>query len=201
MTHFKHNTTKRLLANQRQMTSLIDKEIISEGADFTFYKADWVPLYYDTGYAVTSDCGQITAYRAATLTGKLLWLVFHPKKSHGYHALDSDPHEAIERAKNVWAHRNHVRQNWADVEEAARDLIMGRQKFEIRMEDAEASPLCVLGIEGFLRSIGVPNVRRMPGRLAAMLMKLEPQMGFVIYEALQRHRSNAPAGALSVPAQ
>jgi hypothetical protein len=42
------------------------------------------------------------------------------------------------------------------------------------------------------------NVRRMPGRLAAMLMKVEPQMGFVIYEALQRHRSASPQGAMSV---
>ena len=149
MTQSKHNAAKQLLANQRQMTSLIEKEILSQGADFVYYKTDWVPLYYDTGYCVTSDCGTIKAFRAATLTGKLLWLVFHPKKAHGYHALDTDPVAAIDRAQTVWSRRTYVRQNWAEVESTAHDLVTGRKKFEIRMEDAEASPLCILGIEGF----------------------------------------------------
>lgn len=201
MTQAKHNAAMKLLADQRQMTSLIEKEIIAQGADFIFYKKDWVPLYYDTNYTVTSDCGMITAYRAATLSGKLLWLVFHPNKTHGYHALDDDPIAAIERAESAWARRAHVRQNWPEVEAAVCDLILGRQKFKIRMEDAEASPLCVLGIEGFMSSIGMANVRQMPGRLAAMLMKVEPQMGFVIYEALQRHRKSMPQTGLPVPAE
>jgi hypothetical protein len=183
------------------MTSLIDKEIISEGADFEFYKTDWVPLYYDTGYAVTSDCGKITAYRAATLRGQLLWLVFSDGKARGYHALDDDPVAAIERAKAVWTRRSMVRKNWRDVEDAARDLITGRQKFDVRMEDAEASPLCVLGIEGFLRNIGMARVRKLPGPIAAILMKVEPQMGFVIFEALQRHRKTATQGPATVPAE
>ena len=201
MIHSKHNAARYLLASQRQMTSLTDKEILSQGVDFVFYKTDWVPLYYDTGYVVTSDCGMIKACRAATLTGQLLWLVFHPKKAHGYHALEQDPVAAIERAQAVWARRAQVRTNWAEVEQSARDLIMGRQKFDIRMEDAEASPLCILGIQGFLRGIGMANVRRMPGRLAAMLMKVEPQMGFVIYEALQRHRAAVPHKAMPIPAR
>lgn len=187
MTDFKHQAAKRLLAKQRQMTSLIDKEIISSGGAFVFDKTDWVPLYYDTGYAVRSDCGDIIAYRAATLSGQLLWLVFTTGKKRGYHAIADDPVQAMADAKAVWARRAMVRANWEDVTRTAGELRAFRARFDIRIEDAEASPLCSLGIEGFMRAIGMGHVRRMPGWLAGWLMKLEPQMGFVIYEAMQRH--------------
>ena len=201
MTNSKHTAAKRILANQRQMTSLIEREIISAGEDFVFDRTDWVPLYYDKGYVVTSECGTARAYRAVTTKGQLLWLVFHPNKTRGYHAIESDPVEAIQAAKDAWARRRYVRQNWAEVKSAANDLMLGRQKFEITLEDAEASPLCTLGIQGFLKGIGLPRVRRMSGRLAAMLMKVEPQMGFVIYEAMQRQRITAKVSGTLVPAR
>ena len=196
MSRSKHRAAKHLLASQRQMTSLIDKEIISSGSEFAYYRKDWVPLYYDTGYAVTSDCGKLIAYRAATLRGQLLWLVFHPNKKHGFHAIADDPLLAMDHAQAAWARRAHVRKNWSEVEDAARDLIIGRQNFTVSLEVADASPLCALGIEGFMRSIGMARVRHMPGRLAALLMRLEPQIGFVIYEALQRHRKATDHGFL-----
>ncbi|MEP5152688.1 hypothetical protein [Planktotalea sp.] len=201
MTHFKHQVAKHLLAQQRQMTSLIDKEIISSGGTFEFDKTDWVPLYYDTGYAVRSECGAAMAYRAVTMDAQLLWLVFTPSKRRGYHATAHDPVQAIADAKAAWARRSMVRQNWQMVEQTARDLRRFQQRFDVRIEDAQTSPLCSLGIEGFLRSIGMGRVERISGWLAGWLMKVEPQMGFVIFEAMQRHGAKAPSISGAVPAE
>ncbi len=187
MTKISHTAARLQLAKQRQMTSLIDQEILSNSTDMKFTKADWVPLYFDLGNKVTSDDGQMAAYRAVTLKGELLWMVFTPTKECGYHASCSDPFEAMERAKASWANRRAVRLEWDLVERTARDLLTARQRFDVRIEDLEASPLCTLGIEGFRAAIGMKRVTRIPGWLAALLMKVEPQMGFVIHAAMQRH--------------
>lgn len=189
MTQITHTAARLTLAKQRQMTSLIDQEIASHGTDMTFSKADWVPLYFDRGNAVTSDDGLLTAYRAVTLKGALLWLVFTPGKVRGYHASCDDPFEAMERAEHSWAQRRAVRKDWDTVESTARDLLVGRQRFDVRIEDLKASPLCALGIEGFRSAIGLGRVTRIPGWVAALLMKIEPQMGFVIHAAQHRHEA------------
>jgi len=72
MTKITHTAARLQLAKQRQMTSLIDQEILSHSTDMVFTKADWVPLYFDRGNKVTSDNGQMAAYRAMTLKGELL---------------------------------------------------------------------------------------------------------------------------------
>ena len=187
MTKLSHAAARLLLAQTRRMTSLMEIEIASAGPDMVFTKADWVPLYFDRGNGVTSDCGQITAYRAMTLKGHFLWMVFARDKSRGYHASTQDPHDAIDMARQSWAQRRAVRQEWDLVERTARDLIRGRQRFDVRIEDLHASPLCHLGGEGFRRAIGCGRVSRMPGWLAALAMKIEPQMGFVLHAAIQRH--------------
>lgn len=187
MTKLSHTTARLTLAKQRQMTSLIEKEIIAQSTDMVFEKSDWVPLYFDRGNKVTSDCGQIAAFRAVSMKGQLLWLVFTSGKTKGYHAACTDPFEAMDEARQTLAHRRAVRQGWADVEQTARDLIAGRQRFDVRIEDVYAAPLCTLGIEGFRSAIGMGRITRISGRMAALLMKIEPQMGFVINAALQRH--------------
>jgi hypothetical protein len=176
-----------MLAKQRQLTSLIDMEIIAESTDMVFQKTDWVPLYMDRGYSVVSDCGRMRAFRSITMKGQLLWLVFTPGKTRGYHATAVDPLDAMEQAQESWAKRREVRQNWDQVERTASDLIWGRQRFDITIEDLDACPLCTLGIEGFRNAIGMRRVTRMSGRAAALLMKLEPQMGFVISASMERH--------------
>lgn len=189
MSKHTHATARLMLAKQRQMTSLMDKEFLAESPDMVFYSTNWVPLYYDRGNRVTSDCGQICAFRAITLKGQFLWLVFTKDKVHGFHAVGNDPFAAMVQAQQAWAHRGFVRQEWDAVERAARDLITGRQRFDVRVEDLYASPLCHLGIDSFRRACGLGRVTRIPGRLAALLMKIEPQMGFVIHAAMQRHIS------------
>ena len=186
MTKLSHAAARLQLAQQRKSTSLIDQEIASAGPDMVFTKADWVPLYFDRGNDVSGDRGRIVAFRALTLKGQFLWMVFAQDKARGYHASTDDPFEAIEMAKASWAHRRAVRQEWHVIEATARDLIWGRQSFDVRREDLHASPLCSLGAEGFLAAIGAGRAQRLPGRLAALLMKIEPQMGFVLYEAMQR---------------
>lgn len=195
MTKISHTAARLMLAQQRPMTSLMEKEILAEGSDMVFDKADWVPLYMDRGHCITSDCGKMKAYRSITLKGQLLWMVFTPGKIKGYHALANDPFEAMEQAQDSWANRRAVRQDWNEVKRTARDLIWGRQRFDVRLEDLEACPLCTLGIEGFRSAVGLGRVRRIPGRLAALLMMIEPQMGFVIHAAMQRQ-----AGVQSAPA-
>lgn len=183
------------LAKERQMMSLIEKEVLAGAGSFLFDNSNWVKLWYDPGYAVTSDCGGATAYRAITVDGDLLWFVFAKGKKLGFHATQSDPVAAIEEAKATWAHRKAVRSRWDEVEEVARDLWRGTQKFDVRIEDAHASPLCTRGVEGFMGSVGLGGLTRISGRTAVMMMKIEPQVGFVIFEAWQRHLASSPDAA------
>ncbi len=195
MTQTAHTTARTFLANQRPMTSLMDKDLAAISPDMVFDKSDWVPLYFDRGNAVTSDCGTITAYRAVTLKGESLWMVFTPAKARGYHADCTDPFEAIERAQHAWAHRRAVRQQWATVEATASDLIWGRQRFNVTVADLETSPLCTMGCAGFRNAIGLGRVTKIPGWMAALLMKVEPQLGFVIHAAMERNRATRTADA------
>lgn len=195
MTRLSQAHARLTLAMQRPMTSLLEREFAAESADIVFYDADWVPLYFDRRHKVGSDCGRIWAYRALTLKGQFLWLVFAMDKARGYHALTRDPIDAIDMANAAWAHRRAVRQDWHHVERTARDLLMGRVRFDVRIEDLYASPLCHLGGESFRRAIGMGRLNRMPGWLAALAMKIEPQMGFVIHAAMQRHAGNSAANA------
>ncbi len=179
------------LAGQRQMMSLLEKEILAQAENFVFDKTDWVKLWYDPDYVVRSECGRKRAYRAITLGGDLLWYVFSDGKSRGYHALCDDPVEAMELAEAVWLQRKQIKSQWRDVERIAKDLRRGQTSFDVTLEDAHRSPLCTLGIEGFMASMGMASVQKLSGRFAAFLMTFEPQLGFVIFEAWKRHQANA----------
>ena len=174
------------LAHERQMMSLIDRDIVSLGGDFLFHRSDWVSLYYDTGYMVTSDDRSQYAYRAITTRGELLWLVFSTGKSRGYHSEERCPFAAFEDAQRALAHRRFVKSRWNDVNRVASALRRGSLRFDVLIEDAHASPLCAMGTRHFLRSIGIPNVQRMSGFKLAWIMLIEPQLGFVIHEAALR---------------
>ena len=49
----------------------------------------------------------------------------------------------------------------------------------------------------FMARMGMPNVQKISGRSAALLMKIDPQLGFVIREAHRRHarEERAASGA------
>ncbi|MGR3467232.1 MAG: hypothetical protein ACU0CI_05080 [Shimia sp.] len=196
-----HAAARLLLARQRSMTSLMEQEIAAETSDMEFYAADYVPLYFDLASRVESDCAQMVAYRSATLRGQLLWMVFTQGKAKAYHASCTDPFEAFDRAARALARRKALKAQWHEVEALARDLLRGRQRFDVRVEDLHASPLCALGVEGFRAAFGLSRVTWIPGWLAALLMKIEPQVGFVLHAAAQRHaRKDAAAEALPLTA-
>lgn len=200
-----HGQLKSRLTKCRQMMSLIDQEIAAASDDIEHVSENWVPMWVDTGNTVSSDCGQLRAIRAIGFDGTLMWFIKHPDKSHGYHSVEDCPFAAFDDARSAWRRRAEVRSEWDLVEEIARDLLAGRKKFAVTRADAHASPLCSAGIDGFMARMGMPNVQTISGRSAALLMKIDPQLGFVIREAHRRHareqRAAAkPASVQSIPA-
>ena len=62
---------------------------------------------------------------------------------------------------------------------------------DMRIEDAFASPLCTMGVAAFMRRMRISQVKEISGRLAAILMWIDPQVGFVIYQADLREKQSA----------
>ena len=185
-------TLFKALAADRQMTSLIDKELIASGDAFTYLRSDWVSLYYDQAHFVTSDDGSQTAYRAVTTSGEMLWLVFSTGKTRGYHAESACPFDAFHEARDALDRRRAVRKNWGEIKQLGQDLRLRRIKMEVRIEDATASPLCAMGTRHFLRRMGMPNLKRISGFGLAWLMLIEPQLGFVLHQASLREGTQLP---------
>lgn len=185
------------LVNTRQMTSLIERELALAVDEIKRETINWVPMWVDWGHAVRSDCDTATAVRAITDRAELLWYVRHDRKNHGYHSLQTCPFEAIEEAMGAWHQRATVRASWDEVQRLSRDLIIGRKKLRVTRQDAEDSALCTLGIDWFSRRFGLSAKRALSGRTAALLMKVEPQLGFVIHQAALREnlvsRSHIPS--------
>ena len=178
---------RRALAMQRPMTSLIEREILTTSECLAFERENWVDAFVDYGHTVTFDRARTRANRGiATADGTLFWLVRRDGKAHGYHALADDPLAAVEEAERAWSRRRKVRARWSEIEATAHDLMVGRRRFGVAVEDAFASPLCTLGIRAFMRRYRIPAHREVSGRFAALLMRIEPQVGFVIHEAERR---------------
>jgi hypothetical protein len=156
------------------------------GRDIVVDRENWVRMWVDRGHCVRSACGLIEAQRGITIEGQPLWLVRHRDKAHGYHSAHSDPREAITEAEAAWAERRRVRQRWDEVEKIARELLRGRRRLRITIEDAYESALCEVGTRAFMRRVGLGRVRTLPGVAVALLMKIEPQVGFVIFRAHER---------------
>lgn len=174
------------LAKQRQMMSLIEREILSGSDQIVPHSENWVRMWVDTGHRVSSGCGTMVAERGITRDGQLIWLITRAGKRHGFHATAADPFAAFEQARAAQARRREVRADWARVTRLRRDLLTGRVSFDVTLDDAAASPLCAVGIAAFMARIGMGRVRRVSGRIAALMMLIEPQVGFVIYEAAAR---------------
>lgn len=184
------------LALERQMMSLIDRDIIALGGDFVPLRSDWISLFYDAGHKIVSEDGSQYAYRAITTRGELLWFVFSNGKSRGYHSEASCPFEAFAQARAALDQRRQIKSRWSDVTSVARDLRRGRRRFDILIEDAHTSPLCAMGTRHFLRSVGLSGITRLSGFKLAWLMLLEPQLGFVIHQAALREGVLKPERAI-----
>lgn len=191
LTRTREGALKTRLAKERQMTSLLEREIVPASGAIQPNRENWVRMWVDTGHVVRGDRPGVRATRGIDDRGQLMWLVHRDGKALGYHATAADPVAAIEQAEAAWAHRKAVRQRWREVEALARDLRSGRRSFDVRFEDAAASPLCEVGIRAFLRRVGLSPDGAISGWFAAQLMRVEPQVGFVIYEAARRAEAQA----------
>jgi hypothetical protein len=186
------------LAQERQMVSLIDRDIIALGGDFIPERSDWISLFYDTAHKVVSDDGSQYAYRAITTRGELLWFVFTTGKSRGYHSEADCPFAAFDEAKAALDQRRRIKARWSDVTSVATALRRRKMQFDILIEDAHSSPLCPMGTRHFLRSVGLSGITRLSGFKLAWLMLLEPQLGFVIHQAALREGVLAAEGTARV---
>ncbi|MEL6571403.1 MAG: hypothetical protein AAFQ64_07090 [Pseudomonadota bacterium] len=203
---FEHRHVLKTLVTARGGLSLIEQDFAIE-AQVERETADWVPMWVDLEHAVRSTRHQATAYRAITDDGILLWYVRHDKKKRGYHSRASTAVDAFADAAQTWQTRRAIKRNWDQLKALQTDVLMGRKTVDVTIEDARAGGLCTLGIEGFMRRFGIANRTRISGRLAALLMKVEPQMGFALYRAafakgLLPHPDVevAPTKALGLPA-
>lgn len=173
------------LIAMRRGTSSLDRHFESTDDGLRYDRSNWITLLYDTRNAVSSEPGTI-AYRAMTSRGEPLWFVVSDGRKRGYHAETDCPWRGLEMAREARRRRREVRARWDDVRRLAREARTGRRKFEVTLDDAEASPLCALGVRSFMRSIGLGWVRRGPAAVVSLLMLIDEQVGFVLYEAALR---------------
>ena len=158
---------------------------------FTFVDRDWVTLWYDPEHAVRSHCGGMTAYRAITTTGELLWYIAPEGKAPVYHAQCADPFEAIEHSTVALGAQNDLNLRWAFIERLAQDLRSGAQAFDITLGDVKRSPVAPVALRTLLSCLSRLGIRRVPARLVAALMKIDPSLGFVIHTAWMRSQTSA----------
>jgi hypothetical protein len=188
------------LAMQRQGTSLLDREIAAESDEIVQEREDWVDALVDYGHVISFDKGETRAIRAVALhDGSLFWLVRKSGKARGFHSDRQDPLAAVEQAEAAWQARKHVRRNWDAVQDLARDLLLGRKSLRVRLEDAHESPLCSMGIAAFMRRMCISHITETPGWFAAILMRIDPQVGFVIHQAYQRETQSTELSGTLVP--
>lgn len=174
------------LAAERPNQSAIERLCSDYEADIVFDRADWVSALVDTGNVVEFSTKKMTATRAMTLQGKLIWLIRSAQYRRAYHSSETDAASAVEDALRAWKRRSDMRRYRDDVRAIVSDLRWGRKRFRIHVDDAYASPLCNEGVDGFLRSIGVGRFTDFPGWFIAWCFALDRQVGFVIWEAYKR---------------
>ncbi|MEE9426525.1 MAG: hypothetical protein V3V25_00125 [Paracoccaceae bacterium] len=182
-------TLKNTLINTRAMTSLLERELALATGEIKRETKNWVPMWVDWGHAFRSDKHTATAIRAISDTGELLWYVRHDAKKHGYHSCKVEPFQAISQARRAWHQRRVVRKEWANVVATSNELMTGRRKMTITLQDIEDSALCSLGASWFLKRFGLSHKQTFSGRTVALLMKIEPQVGFVIHQTALRYQS------------
>jgi hypothetical protein len=189
----------RALAAERSDVQRAETGDTPAGDEFLFDDSHWVSVWYDPASAVRSDFGTMTAYRAITVHGELLWYVMFENCASVYHVQCDDAATAITRASEAQCEQRQLMDQWQGVQAIARDLLSGKQAFHVTLEDARNAPMCPLGFRTMMASAGLFGFKRISGKTAARMMKAEPQMGFVIYAAWQRTKAEQAAGLVPAP--
>ncbi|MFL4470953.1 hypothetical protein ACERZ8_14090 [Tateyamaria armeniaca] len=181
------------LAGERKALSQGEKDAIADASAFTFVDRTWVTLWYDPAHAIRSKCGGMTAFRAITTTGDLLWYVAPEGDAPVYHAQCADPFEAIEHATVALGAQADLNRRWAHIERLAEDLRSGAVAFDVTLEDARRVPIRPTMFKALMAAMSLFGKRTVSGRNAAMLMKAEPSIGFIIHAAWIRSHIADPA--------
>jgi|GEM_PF-2996861 len=181
------------LIGERKTLSAGEKEVIADASAFIYVDRTWVTLWYDPGHAISSKCGAMTAYRAITTSGDLLWYVAPKGDAPVYHAQCSDPFEAIEHATVALGAQTDLNRRWAHIGRIAQDLRSGALDFDICAEDARNVPLRASPFRSVIALAGLLGDGKISGRMAAALMTIQPSIGFIIHAAWLRAQSEKPA--------
>ena len=178
--------TETLLAARTGIPAL-ERLCADPERDILFDRSDWVSAYLDRGNTVSIDGGRLMATRAITTQGRMIWLVRSRHLSRAYHSRMADPHAAMTEAERAWQRRRDMRAHRDELGKIVHALRWGRLRYKIRVDDAYASPLCEEGVDGFLRVVGFGAITTFPGWFIAWCFAIDRQVGFVIWEAHQRH--------------
>ena len=170
----------------RPMTSLLDKEILL-ATDMIQPGADrWVGALVDCGNFVPAEDGRIVAWRAIDRRGQLFWLVVSRFEAMRYHATTASAHAALAEGCAAFARRRRAKRHWPEIEALTHDLLHFRRRLTVTRDDARDGGLSLLAITSFCDRLGLGGRVGIPGWLAAMLMRLEPDIGFALLAAARR---------------
>ena len=170
----------------RPMTSLLDKEILL-ATDMIQPGLDrWVGALVDCGNFVPTGDGRIVAWQAIDRRGCLFWLVVSRYEAMRYHSTQASPHAALTEAKAAFSRRRHAKREWPKIEALTHDLLHFRRRLTVTRDDAQDAGLSMLAISSFCERVGLGQRMRIPGWLAAFLMRWEPDIGFALHAAAKR---------------
>lgn len=186
------------LAVERKLISADFPGFHKQDGDIEWHSESWVGMWVDRSFRVASPCATMTAHRGITKDGQIIWLVQHPMRPRAFHAVGHDPVMAFRRATDAWARCDELRQRRDEIKALTRDLLLGRARLDITIEDAAASPLSAVEVRSFMARFRMAGTRRISGRLAAVLAMVEPQVGFVIWTAHARRQAQREARDVAV---
>lgn len=181
----RHRMEKLIMA--RPMTSLLDKEILL-ATDMIQPGLDrWVGALVDSGNFHPAGDGRIVAWRAIDRRGQLFWLVVSRYEAMRYHSTQASPHAALTEAEAAFTCRRRAKREWPKIEALTHDLLRFRRRLTVTRDDAQDAGLSMLAISSFCERLGLGQRMRIPGWLAAFLMRWEPDIGFALHAAAKRH--------------
>ncbi|MEL6617416.1 MAG: hypothetical protein AAFP16_00965 [Pseudomonadota bacterium] len=156
---------------------------------FVFDVTHRVQIWYDTANAVQSQFGTLTAYRAITLRGELLWFVHEHGRGDRFHAVTDTALDAMCMANAAWDQAQRACAMAVQLTRLTQDIRRGRVRFHATLEDAQHTPMSPLGFRAVLDGAGLFGVSRISASTLVRMMRREPQLTYVLHAAWERHKS------------
>ncbi len=168
----------------RPMTSLLEKEILLATDIIRPGNDRWVGALVDCGHCVPDANHCNVACRAIDRQGRLFWIVVARNEVMRFHSTADSPQAALCEAETAFTSRRLARQDWPRIEALTKDLLRFRKRLTVTQDDARNAGLSMLAISSFCNRMRLG--RSIPGWLAALLMRLEPDIGFALHAAARR---------------